>query len=158
MQYNLILLSLIKSLLGGRRTLPLTLPRSETHTDKGSNLCTRLGLVFAIGGSMVIALHPRAAGFSRAAAAFVSWWSVGRFHTVFVSLQFGHLSPFFPPPPPFKKKFLPVSLLFSWIPKRKHGERKRYWDSPHSLFCLVIGIFTFYSAYSYKETRRALCF
>lgn len=157
MQYNLILLSLIKSLLGGRRTLPLTLPRSETHTDKGSNLCTRLGLVFAIGGSMVIALHARAAGFSRAAAAFVSWWSVGRFRTVFVSLQFGHLSPFFPSPPPpplFLKTIFFLFLCCFLEYQRENTERERDTEILHILyFVWSIGIFTFYSAYSYKETR-----
>lgn len=145
MQYNLILLSLIKSLLGGRRTLPLTLPRSETHTDKGNNLCTRLGLVFAIGGSMVIALHARAAGpaCSGGFCFMVKRWQIPHcicFSAVWPSLSI--LSSIPPPPSPpsiFSSCFFVVFLNTKGI----HGERKRYWDSPHSLFCLVDRYFHF---------------
>lgn len=68
---------------------PLSLPYSRIQADKGGNLCTRMGVVFAIGGSMVIALHTHSiAGLScKQQQPLSRRWNVavGRFHAVFVS-------------------------------------------------------------------------
>lgn len=97
--YNLTLLSLIPGqnhylAIDELYSLPLfslSLPHSQIHIDKGGNSCTRLGVVFASGASMVIALHTRFAGLScKQQQPLSCWWNVGRFHTVFVSLLLRH--------------------------------------------------------------------